>query len=86
MADHHGANSKLDVGKNPYKKKMSRGLLTAPDTRRNVRCNGLVFLFTIFLMWTIFKVFIEFVTILLLAYVLVFWLLGMWDLSSPTRH
>ena len=86
MADHHGANSKLDVGKNPYKKKMSRGLLTAPDTRRNVRCNGLVFLFTIFLMWTIFKVFTEFVTILLLAYVLVFWLLGMWDLSSPTRH
>ena len=66
MADHHGANSKLDVGKNPYKKKMSRGLLTAPDTRRNVRCNGLVFLFTIFLMWTIFKVFIEFATILLL--------------------
>ena len=33
-------------------------------------------------MWTIFKVFIEF---LLLFYVLVFWLRGMWDLSSPTR-
>ena len=31
-----------------------------------------------------FKVFIEFVTILLLFYVLVFWLRGMWDLSSPT--
>ena len=28
-----------------------------------------------FLMWTIFKVFIEFVTMLLLFYVLVFWLL-----------
>ena len=36
-------------------------------------------------MWTISKVFIEFVTILLLFYVLVFWLGGMWDLSSPTR-
>ena len=36
-------------------------------------------------MWTIFKVFIEFVTLLLLFYVLVFWLRGMWDLSSPTR-
>ena len=37
-------------------------------------------------MWTIFKVFIEFVTILLLFYVLFFfWFRGMWDLSSPTR-
>ena len=36
-------------------------------------------------MWTIFKVFIEFVTILLLFYVLVFWFRGMGDLSSPTR-
>ena len=36
-------------------------------------------------MWTIFKVFIEFVTILLLLYVLGFWLRGMWDLSSLTR-
>ena len=32
-----------------------------------------------------FKVFIEFVTVLLLFYVLVFWLRGMWNLSSPTR-
>ena len=38
-----------------------------------------------FLLWTIFNVFIEFVTILLLFYVLVFWPEGMWDLSSPTR-
>ena len=38
-----------------------------------------------FLMWTIFKVFIELVTILLLFYVLVFWPRGMWDLTSPTR-
>ena len=36
-------------------------------------------------MWTILKVFIEFVTTLLLFYVLVFWPQGMWDLSSPTR-
>ena len=36
-------------------------------------------------MWTIFKVFIEFVTIVFLFYVLVFWPQGMWDLSSPTR-
>ena len=39
----------------------------------------------IFLMWTILKVFIEFVTILLLFYVLVVWLCSMWDLSSLTR-
>ena len=39
-----------------------------------------------FLMWTIFwKVCIEFVTILLLFYVLVYWPQGMWDLSSSTR-
>ena len=33
-------------------------------------------------MWTIFKVSIQFVTILLLFYVLVIWPRGMWDLSS----
>ena len=32
-----------------------------------------------FLMWTIFKAFIEFVTLLFLFYVLVFWPGGMWD-------
>ena len=32
-------------------------------------------------MWTIFKVFIEFVTILFLFYV--FWPRGMWDLIEP---
>ena len=36
-------------------------------------------------MWTIFKVFIEFVTLLLLFYIFVFWPGGMWDLSSPSR-
>ena len=41
--------------------------------------------FFVFLMWTIFKVFIEFVTIWLLFYVLVFWLQDMWDFNSLTR-
>ena len=36
-------------------------------------------------MWTIFKVFIEFVTIFLLFYVSVLWPWGTWDLSSLTR-
>ena len=36
-------------------------------------------------MWTIFKVFIEFVTVLLLSYGLVFWPRGMWNLSSLIR-
>ena len=36
-------------------------------------------------MWAILKVFIEFVTILLLSSVLVFWLRGGSDLSSQTR-
>ena len=45
-----------------------------------------LFVFKIFfLMWAIFKAFIEFVTILLLFHVLVFWLQGMCDLSSPTQ-
>ena len=39
-----------------------------------------------FLMWTMFKVFVEFVTILLLFCALVFWPpRGRWDLRSPTR-
>ena len=38
-----------------------------------------------FFMWTTLKVFIEFVTILFLFYVLIFWTWAMWDLSSPTR-
>ena len=36
-------------------------------------------------MWTIFKVFIEFVTILFLFSILVSWLWGRWDLMSQTR-
>ena len=38
------------------------------------------------LMWIILKVFIEFVTILLWFYALVFGLQGMWDPSSPTTE
>ena len=44
-----------------------------------------LFFLKFFLMWTTFKVFIEFVTILLLFYVLVFWPGGMWGLSSLTK-
>ena len=44
------------------------------------------FLSFFFLMWTILKVFIEFVTILLLPCVLNFWPWGMWKLSSQTRN
>ena len=36
-------------------------------------------------MWTIFKVYIEFVTVLLLFDVLFLWPRGTWDPSSPTR-
>ena len=36
-------------------------------------------------MWTIFKVFIKFVTILFLVYVLVYWPQDMWDYSYPRR-
>ena len=46
---------------------------------------AIFFFFKDFLVWTIFKVLTEFVTILLLFYVLAFWPWGMWDLSSPTR-
>ena len=45
----------------------------------------LLLLFKDFLMWTILMVFTEFVTILLLFSVLVFWPGGIWDLSSLTR-
>ena len=36
-------------------------------------------------MWPTFKVFIEFLTILLLFYILLFWPWGTWDLSCLTR-
>ena len=44
------------------------------------------FVFLCFFMWTTFKVFIEFVTILLLFYILVFWPGSMWDLNFLTRN
>ena len=43
-------------------------------------CHQLFFFKIFFLIWTVFQIFIELVTILLLFYVLVFWLRGMWDL------
>ena len=39
-----------------------------------------------FLTWTVIKVLVEFVAILLLFHVLVFWSRDMWGLSSPTSH
>ena len=45
----------------------------------------LINFFKIVSIWTIFKVFIEPVTILLLFYVFAFWIPGMCGLSSPTR-
>ena len=45
-----------------------------------------IFIFDSLSMWTIFKIFIEFVTVLLLFYVLVFRPRGMRDASSLTRN
>ena len=66
----------------------SGGFLKCSFSWGFVRTIGLFYFFKdfFFLMWTIFKVIIEFVTILFLFYVLVFWLPGMWDLSSPVRN
>ena len=44
-----------------------------------------VFFFFCFLMWTIFKDIIEFVTIIPLLCVLIFWPWGMWDFNSPIQ-
>ena len=46
---------------------------------------NLCFFFAFFLMWHIFKVFVGFVTVLLLFYALFFWPWVMWDPRSPTR-
>ena len=43
------------------------------------------FFFFFFLVWTVFNVFIEFITILLLFYVWVFLAQGVWNLSPLTR-
>ena len=50
-----------------------------------LHCIAFIYSPTFFCMRIIFKVFIEFVTVLLLFYILVFWLWEMWDLSSQTR-
>ena len=46
----------------------------------------LIFFWILFWCGPFFKIFIEFVTIFLLFYVLDFWPLGIWDLSSPSRN
>ena len=63
----------------------SGGFWTPQSLRSS--CIYFIYLFLryFFWLWTIFKVFIEFVTVLLLFSVLVFWPRGMWDFSSPTR-
>ena len=47
--------------------------------------NCMPFFFFFFLIWTTFKVFIDFVTILFLFYDFSIFATGMWDLSSLTR-
>ena len=53
-------------------------------SQRNDLLIKIFFKFLFFLMWTIFKVFNKFVTILLLFYV--FWPQGTWDLGLPRWH
>ena len=62
------------------------GVPSRPFLSAEFNLSGHDFFFKIFfLMWTIFKVCIEFATILLSIYVLFFWPQGTQDLSSPTR-
>ena len=49
------------------------------------RLQSAYFFYKYFLIWTVFKVFIEFVTVLLLCHVLVFGPGAMWNLSSLLR-
>ena len=53
--------------------------------RGNLTLVGQVRTELFFLFFIFFQVLIEFVTILFLLYVLVFWPQGMWDLVSPMR-
>ena len=76
-----------------------RGIIILPTLKVIMRINGMIcdrmkiipcvtrniFLKIFFDVDHFFKVFIEFVTTLLLFYVLVFWPRGMWDLRSLTR-
>ena len=69
----------------PHLKTSSPVFKGAPQSTTKIEIfsfKGILF----YLVCTLFlKAFSEFVTILLLFDVLVFWLRGMWDLSSPTR-
>ena len=56
-----------------------------PGSGRSPGVGSFPFFRDFFLMWIIFKVFIEFVTLLLPFYVLVFWSQSIRDLSSPTE-
>ena len=49
-------------------------------------CFFFIYTYFFFLIWTIFKVSFEFVTLLLLFHVLVFWPRGVWNPSSPTSN
>ena len=67
--------------------RVAGGFLTSWATREAQRYSlpHLFVVLRLFFIWTIFKVCTKFVTTLLLFYILVFWPLGMWDLSSPAR-
>ena len=61
--------------------------MRAPVLTKSVTFRKFFFFFLrFFKMWIIFKVFVEFVTILLVFYVLGFCLQGMWDLNCPARN
>ena len=64
-------------------KAILRGFPQIPTSTHLLACGPYISLF--FKSLSLFSIFIAFVTILLLFYVLVFWLQGMWDLSSPIR-
>ena len=81
----HGAGTGLALRKclSSYCSPVSRGSL---ESRISVPVIPQMVTFSSFLLrWTIFKVSIEFFTILHLFYVLVFWPQDMWDPRSPTR-
>ena len=71
--------------RNPIKGNEMKGEFLEPLKERHGFCLlDLFFSLRFFLLWTIFKVFTEFVTTMLLFYVLVFWPHDTWDLNSLT--
>ena len=73
-----------------YCKKFNKGFKNGPYQRKLKKKFLSSILLKIFLkislIWTIFKAFIEFFTILLLLFIFwSVWQWGMWDLSSPTK-